>query len=97
MKALRLFIPIILTIIFCFLIGYLDFNIITPLLNFPNDTCYYHFHTAPNWVKFFYLDGSGHIDPSANLLHISLIFFSGMYFGILASNKILELIKKHTK
>jgi hypothetical protein len=78
----------IFTIAFCFVIGYIDYVILTPLLPIPDDICFYHTNTPPTWVRLFYLDSSGHTEPPFSGLHISALFFAGLFIGVLTARKV---------
>lgn len=74
MTAFRILLIIIFTVLTLFVFGYIDFNILTPLLPLPDDICFYHTNTPPTWVRLFYLDSSGHAEPPFSGLHIMTLF-----------------------
>ena len=87
MTAFKILLSIIFTVTFCFIIGFIDFVILTPLLPLPNDICFYHTNTPPTWVRLFYLDSSEHTEPPFSGLHISVLFFVSLFLGVLTANK----------
>lgn len=98
MTAFRILLSIIFTVVFGLIIGYIDFEILTPLLPLPNDICFYHTNTPPSWVKLFYLDSSGHTEPPFSGLHISILFFISLFIGVLTASKLDRwLIKRQQK
>jgi hypothetical protein len=98
MTALRILLCIIFTAVFIFIIGYLDYKVLTPLLPLPDDICFYHTNSPPTWVRLFYLDSSGHIEPPFSGLHISVLFFVSLFIGVLTARKIDKwLLKRQQK
>lgn len=53
---------VLLSSILLFSIGYLDFEVITPLI-LPEDYCYYHTHEIPWWVELFYMSPANNGHP----------------------------------
>ncbi len=90
MKGSRVLWAMVFTFIFILILGYIDIEIITPLLQFSEDTCFYHMNQAPLWVDLFYLDGTGHIEPLFNGLHLLSLLLISLFFGILLSVKIIK-------
>ena len=88
---------VVFTILFIVIIGYIDFEIITPLLPLPEDICYYHTHEAPWWVDLFYLDVSGHPEPPFSILHILLLLLISTILAIQASKKLTNYLFKRFK
>jgi hypothetical protein len=98
MTAFRILLSIIFTVAFCFIIGFIDFEILTPLLPLPNDICFYHTNTPPTWVRLFYLDSSGHTEPPFSGLHLLVLFFVSLLIGVLIAIKLDKwLLKQQQK
>ena len=87
-----LFIPIF-TLIIGFIIGYIDFAIISPNLPFP-DPCKYHMPNSENppfWMEFLYMDSStSHVDSSPNSNHLSIFALICISLGFIVSRKIIN-------
>ena len=86
--SFRILLIVIFTIIFIFLLGYIDFEIITPLLPLPDDICFYHENEPPTWINLFYLDNIGHTEPPFSTLHILTLLLLSFVLGIYAGIKI---------
>lgn len=70
-----------------FIIGFIDLEIITPIVNLPEDICYYHTVEPPIWVEWFYLDSSGHTEFPYSWLHFSMILFLSLSLSGLLAKK----------
>lgn len=93
MTIFRICVILILLIVYLFLVGFIDFELITPLLPLPDDICFYHVNTPPMWVDLLYLDSSGHTEPPFSGLHMLLILLASLTFGILTERKLNKWIK----
>ena len=78
----KILLSIIFSIIYLIVVGYIDFELVTPLFPLPNDICYYHLHTPPTWVRLFYLDNMGHIEPPFSGLHVLILFIISCVLGV---------------
>jgi hypothetical protein len=88
--------PSLITMFFVltvFVIGYFDFYILTPLLPFPDDICFYHTNPPPPFVKLFYLDSSGHVEPPFSGLHILTLFAASLATSIYLAFRTDKLLK----
>jgi hypothetical protein len=67
----KILLTTLLSIFFIFVIGYLDFVLISPIF-LPEDICFYHTNEAPFLIDLFYLGGGngGYPEPPYNGLHI---------------------------
>jgi len=88
MTSFRVLLIIIFTVVYLIIIGFIDFNIITPLLPIPEHICYYHENDPPIWIDLFYLDGMGHTEPPYSLLHMSILFLISLFAAILTSKRV---------
>jgi ABC-type antimicrobial peptide transport system permease subunit len=88
MTNFRVLLIIIFIIVFIFLFGYIDFEIITPLLPLPEDICFYHTNTPPTWIKLFYLDSMEHTEPPFSVLHILILFLISLILGVYVGIKV---------
>mgnify|MGYP000865077738 CR=1 FL=1 len=93
MTGFRIGLIFILLILYLFLFGFIDYQLITPLLPLPDDICYYHENTPPTWIKLLYLDSSGHTEPPFSGLHMLLILLTSLTFSILTEKKLNKWIK----
>lgn len=75
-------------IFYILLTSYLDFNYLTYIIPLPKDYCFYHTNPAPIWVKWFYLDNSGHIEPLMNKFHIILLIIISISLSYLTVKKL---------
>ncbi|MDG1330946.1 MAG: hypothetical protein P8P74_01345 [Crocinitomicaceae bacterium] len=67
--------------IFCIILfGYIDFEVITPMI-LPADLCYYHTHPTPYWVELLYMNGGSNGHPEGNFTHLFLIIALGAILG----------------
>lgn len=57
-----------------FIIGYIDFCILSPMI-LPEDSCYYHTNKIPVWIELFFLDSSEHTEPPFTSYHILVLLF----------------------
>lgn len=85
---------IVLTFAFCLIyiivIGYLDFEIISPLI-LHEDYCYYHNHDSPLWVDLFYLNGDGH--PDGTFLHLNLLILFCIILGYFTKRLFIGIVQ----
>lgn len=79
---------IIFTIFIFPLIGFVNIVIVTPLLPFPEDECYYHLNRPPILVKLFYLDSMGHIDPIMSKLHLPALLLLSVALSFSAASRL---------
>jgi len=80
------------------IIGYIDFNFLTPLLPLPDDICFYHENKPPLWVDLFYLDGMGHIEPLFSSFHNLALLLLSVIIAIFTAKKIdIILLKREQK
>ncbi|OYU95785.1 MAG: hypothetical protein CFE21_11650 [Bacteroidetes bacterium B1(2017)] len=80
---------IVFGIINLFVIGYLDFDVLSPLI-LPKDYCYYHLHDIPWWVELFYLSGSSNGHPDGSIFHYFLVFILSLSLGFIASRALIN-------
>jgi hypothetical protein len=101
MTAFRILLIAVFTVLTIFVFGYIDYNILTPLLPLPKDICFYHTNTPPTWVRLFYLDSSGHTEPPFSGLHImtlfAISFTTSIYLAFKADKWLINRTKKETK
>ncbi len=90
----RILLIFIFTIIFIIIIGYIDYELLTPLLPIPEDICFYHQNNPPVWIKLFYLDYSEHTEPPYSNLHILTLFAISLTFGIITAKKLNKFLLK---
>jgi len=43
----------VFTVLTIFVFGYINYNILTPLLPLREDICFFHTNTPPTWVRLF--------------------------------------------
>ncbi|MCL2328462.1 MAG: hypothetical protein FWC39_08105 [Bacteroidetes bacterium] len=94
MTAFRFLLIVVFTIIFAFILGYIDFVIITPLVPLPEDIYCYHEIDPPLWIDLFYLDNMGHPEPPFSGLHMFLLLAISAVLGIFAGVKIDKWLSK---
>lgn len=94
MNKFRIVRPILFFGAYLLLVAFISFEIITPQLPLPDDTCFYHTNTPPLWVDLFYLDSSGHTEPPFSLLHMFLILVISIALCFLTERVIRKPIKK---
>ncbi len=85
----KLIIRIILYVFILFSIGYLDFNIISPLF-LPGDICYYHLNEAPFLIDTFYLGNMEHFEAPYNGTHI----FTLLVMSLISTYFIIRKLRK---
>ena len=73
-------------IIYIFVIGYIDLEIITPFI-LPEDPCYYHTHETPFWVEFLYMGFASNGHPDGSLKHLLLLVVVGIILGHITVKK----------
>ena len=73
---------------------FIDFYMITPLLPMPQDICYYHSHEPSFFIKHFYLDSSGHIEPPFSAIYMLFLFVLGCWLGYVVNLKWKKFLKK---
>jgi hypothetical protein len=94
MTTFRILLIIVFTFLTILIFGYIDYNILTPLLPLPDDICFYHTNTPPTWVRLFYLDSSGHTEPPFGGLHIMTLFAFSFITSIYLSFKTEKWLKR---
>jgi len=94
MTSFRILLILIFTIVFIFLLGFIDFKIITPLLPLSDDICFYHTNTPPAWVELFYLDSLGHPEPPFTGLHMLILLLMSLILGVYTGIKIDKWLLK---
>jgi len=67
-------------IVYILVLGYIDFEIITPLV-LPQDPCYYHTHETPVWVEVLYMGIGSNGHPDGSIKHLILIVILSMTLG----------------
>ena len=67
-------------IFYIIFIGYIDFEIITPMI-LPEDHCYYHTHPTPYWVEFLYMSGGSNGHPDGSIIHFLMVIALGAFLG----------------
>ncbi|MFK7783883.1 MAG: hypothetical protein AB8B56_02145 [Crocinitomicaceae bacterium] len=65
---------------FIILIGYIDFEIISPMI-LPEDHCYYHTHPTPYWVELLYMSGGSNGHPDGSIFHFLIVIVLGAILG----------------
>ena len=76
-------------VIIFFILLYLDFGIISPLI-LPEDPCHYHFNETPFWVEFLYMNGGSNGHPEWSFSHIIILLSISLFLGFKSNG----LIKK---
>jgi hypothetical protein len=97
MATFRILLIIVFTILTIFIFGYIDYNILTPLLPLPEDICFYHTNTPPAWVRLFYLDSSGHAEPPFSGLHVMTLFALSLTISNYLAFKTDKWLKNRTQ
>ena len=74
MNKRKIVLTFILTIVFLFVVVFIESEIISPLF-LPEDPCYYPDREVPYFIELFYMNGAsnGHPEGSFLLLFIELI------------------------
>ena len=67
-------------IFYAILIGYVDFEVISPMI-LPADPCYYHTHPTPYWVELLYMHGGSNGHPEGNFTHLFILIILGAFLG----------------
>ncbi|MFT4601465.1 MAG: hypothetical protein ACI857_001645 [Arenicella sp.] len=76
-----------------FLLGYIDFEIITPIL-LPEDPCYFHIHKVPWWVDFFYMCAGCNGHPDGSIKHLLFLLIVSFAMGRFIAVKIRKFKAK---
>ena len=77
---------IISSIAYLFIIGFIDFEIISPFI-LPEDKCYYHTHKTPLWVEILYMGEGSNGHPFVTLTHLVILLIISLGLGYITVKK----------
>lgn len=80
MNKRKILLTFVLTIVFLFIVSFIESEIISPLF-LPEDPCYYHGREVPYFIELFYMNGASNGHPEGGFLLLFIEFALSFLIG----------------